>query len=248
MLEAQIPRAVQIVPNASSRLRSFFHGVSKLRARIKNFISLCRTRPLDRDTLVDAYVKAAMRLEEKVAGWCDMPEWMPQHGVDEKSLPGRRHGHWAANSPFRRHWFLSWNGFFHWNRYFVSKICLHAALIDALEQLDKPSLDETRVYRNSNYSTLVQSQTTALQETVLDFLGTLSYAFGDVDGCGHSQAQPSRAVSEGEDQNVRGINVPATLQVQPPLAFLVKLKHLGTGQREAMHLALQRLRAEFCLR
>ncbi|KAJ9640143.1 hypothetical protein H2204_003368 [Knufia peltigerae] len=248
MLEAQIPKAVPVVPKASSRLRNFFHGVSKLRARIKNFVSICQTRLLDRDTLVGSYIKAALKLEEKVASWCDMREWMPQPVVDEEIRPNLERGLWAAGSPFRLHWFRSWNGFFHWNRYFVSKICLHAALIDALAQLDPSSLAETLSHGNLDRNSIVQVQTAALQETVRDFLGTLGYAFGDVDAHGHSQARPSRAVSEGADQEVRGINVPATLQVQPPLAFLIRLEYLGSGQREAMYLALQRLRAEFCLR
>ncbi|KAK5216886.1 hypothetical protein LTR72_010256 [Exophiala xenobiotica] len=241
ILESQISKAVQDLPKASIRLRNFFHGVSKLRARIKNFLSIGLDRTVDEENLVASYLKAAEKLQGKVADWCDIPEWFPRRVIAESSHATRHRTPWTSGTLFRLHCFGSWEGFFHWNRYFAAKICLHAALLDALSAKAR---EQERVTR-SDLETL---HTTALQETVQDFIGTLSYAFGDVDENGHCRSVPSPAVSEGNHQESRGINVPATMQVQPPLAFLTTLRYLGPGQREAMFLALQRVRAEFCLR
>ncbi len=248
ILESQISKAVQALPEASVRLRSFFHGVSKLRARIKNFLSIGLDKSVDQENLVASYLIAAANLEGKVAGWCDISEWVPRCVIIESSQPTDHRTPWTSGTLFRLHCFGSWNSFFHWNRYFVAKICLHAALLDALARLEVFPSAKVREYERVICSDLVALHTTALQETVQDFIGTLSYAFGDVDENGHSRPVPSPAVSEGNHQESRGINVPATMQVQPPLAFLTTLTYLGPGQREAMLLALQRVRAEFCLR
>jgi len=84
-----------------------------------------------------------------------------------------------------------------------------------------------------------------MQETVRDFLGTLAYALGDVDKDGRQRVVPTAFGSDGRSTEHRGIDVPSTLQVQAPLAYLITLKYLGSSQREAMFLALQRIRAEF---
>lgn len=96
--------------------------------------------------------------------------------------------------------------------------------------------------------TLIQIHTAIIYEAVGDFLGLLAYAFGDVDGDGYIRAVPTPVISDGAAQEHRGIDIPATLQVQPPLTFLITFKYLAPGQREAMFLALQRIRAEFCLK
>ena len=248
ILESQDSKAVQALPEASIRLRRFFHGVSKLRARIKNFLSIGLDQSVDQENLVASYLKAAAKLEGKVAGWCDISEWVPRRVIIESSQPTGHRTPWTSETLFRLHCFGSWDGFFHWNRYFVAKICLHAALLDALAHLEAfPSAKMTE-YERVMCSDLVNLHITTLQETVQDFIGTLSYAFGDVDKNGHSRPVPSPAMSEGNHQESRGVNVPATMQVQPPLAFLTTLRYLGPGQRDAMFLALQRVRAEFCLR
>lgn len=239
---------MQALPEASIRLCSFFHGVSKLRARIKNFLSIDLDQSVDQENLVASYFKAAAKLEGKVAGWCDVSDWVPRRVIIESShLTGHRTP-WTSGTLFRLHCFGSWNGFFHWNRYFVAKICLHAALLDVLAHLEAFPSAKVGEYEGQICSDLVTLHTTAIQEIVQDFIGTMSYAFGDVDENGNSRPVPSPAVSEGNRQESRGINVPATMQVQPPLVFLTTLRCLGPGQREAMFLALQRVRAEFCLR
>ncbi len=238
MLESQIGRATSSVPEASLRLRGFFHGVSKLRARIKNFLARKDEATLERSQIVDSYFRAATRLEDKLKGWCDNPSWLPRKISSETPQRHLQRTPWTSGTLFRLHCFESWNAFFHWNRFFVAKICLHAALIDAISTL--PSL-------KSSNETII-SHTATLQETARDFIGTLAYAFGDVDESGRSRALPTAFVGDGAFSESRGIDVPSTLQVQGPLSYLITLKYLGPGQRESMYLALQRIRAEFCIR
>jgi hypothetical protein len=245
MLESQLPRATT-VPEASLRLRTFFHGVTKLRARIRNFLSMQEDVSVDRSQVVESYLRAAARLEEKVNGWCDDPSWLPRKVLAES--PPQRHVHrtaWNSGTLLRLHCFGSWHAFFHWNRFFVAKACLHAALLDALSTLSKTPT--TRI-GGRTIEDLIISNTAVLQETVRDFLGQMAYALGDVDNSGRPRSIPTGFVSGGAASEHRGIDVPSTLQVQAPLSYLISLKYLGPGQREAMFLALQRIRAEFCIR
>jgi len=244
MLESQIPRATH-VPEASLRLRSFFHGVSKLRARVKNFLSMREVGSKERSQVVESYIKAATRLEDKISGWCDDSSWLPRNvpaDTPQRYLPRTP---WTSGALFRLYCFGSWNAFFHWNRFFVAKICLHAAILDALATL---SDNRTTFESFKTVNDMAKSHTAVLQETVRDFIGTLAYAFGDVDKNGNSRSALTPFVSGGAATELRGIDVPATLQVQAPLSYLVTLAYLGPGQREAMFLALQRIRAEFCIR
>ncbi len=235
-MESQIPKAAAIVPPATLKLQSFFHGVSKLRARIKNYLRLGDDATVDRQTTVDSYLRAAVRLEDRVEDWCDVANWLPQKvSIATTQLYGRPTP-WTSASIFRLHCFETWAAFFHWNRYFVAKICLHTALLDALKTLPVSSIDET-----------ISLHLAVVHETVRDFLGTFSYAFGDVDEHGRAHPVPTAAVGDGPRNEHRGVNVPATLQIQPPLSHLITLKYLAPGQREAMYLALQRIRAEFTL-
>ena len=237
-LESQIGRATSHVPEASLRLRSFYHGVSKLRSRIKNFLARKEEVSLERSQIVESYVRAATRLEDKVMGWCDNPSWFPRKIRAETPQRHLQKMPWTSGTLFRLYCFDSWTAFFHWNRYFVAKICLHAALIDALSTLpSSKSTDE-----------LIISHTATLQETVREFIGQMAYAFGDVDESGQSRSMPTAFVGDGTFSESRGIDVPSTLQVQAPLSYLITLKYLGPGQRESMFLALQRIRAEFCIR
>jgi len=245
MLESQISRATSNVPEASLRLRNFFHGVSKLRSRIKNFVNMREDVSLERPKIVESYLRAAARLEDKVDGWCNDPSWLPRKVIGE--MP-QRHPHrtpWTSGTLFRLHCFGSWNAFFHWNRYFVAKICLHAALIDVVSTL---SSDESSPAKTKAINETIISHTATLQETVREFVGILAYALGDVDENGRSRSNSTGFVVDGSSSELRGIDVPSTLQVQAPLAYLITLKYLGSGQREAMFLALQRIRGEFRIR
>jgi hypothetical protein len=237
MLEEQIPKATSGVPEASLRLRSFFHGVSKLRSRVKNFLSMREVDPSEKNLIVDSYLRAAARLEEKVSGWCNDPSWLPRKILAEPSQLHFQGSPWTSGSLYRLHCFDSWDAFFHWNRFFVAKICLHAALLDVLSTFS----GSHAVYE------MIRSHTATLQETVRDFIGSLAYAFGDVDRNGLSRPSPTAFVNGGAGSELRGIDVPSTLQVSAPLSYLVSLEYLDPGQREAMYLALQRIRGEFCV-
>lgn len=205
----------------------------------------------NRQKIVGTYLRAATRLEEKMLGWCDIPDWLPRQ-VDLAShyqnAPLFRTP-WASGNLFRLHCFESWPGFFHWNRFFFAKILLHGAVLDALSVLT-PTRVLTKVSNGEdlNIHNLIQTHTTIVHETVRDFLGLLAYAFGDVDGNGHIRSIPTLVISDGAVQEHRGIDIPATLQIQPPLTYLITLRYLGPGQREAIFVALQRIRAEFCLK
>ena len=247
MLESQIPKANPNVPEASLRLRSFFHGVSKLRARIKNFLSMEKDASVDKSQVVSSYVRAAARLEDKINGWCNIPSWLPRKVSADTLHRAVHRTPWTSGKLFRLHFFSSWEAFFHWNRFTVAKICLHAALLDAMSTLPQHSAHGSGDMA-MNVDKMVMSHTAVLQETVRDFLGTLAYALGDVDEDGRAQSLPTAIVSDGATDKHRGINAPATLQVQAPLSYLITLKYLGPGQREAMFLALQRIRAEFRVR
>ncbi|EXJ61264.1 uncharacterized protein A1O5_11821 [Cladophialophora psammophila CBS 110553] len=248
MLESQIPKATHTVPTASLRLRNFFHGVSKLRARIKNFLLMPQNTSIDGFQTVDSYLRAAARLEDKISGWCDILDWLPRKVLVDTQ---QRHLHrtpWTSGTLFRLHCFESWEAFFHWNRYFVARICLHAALLDAIANLSGYRSGFNSGNSTANANELVISHTTIIHETVKDFLGTLAYAFGDVDKNGKMRSTSTAVVGDGASTEPRGIDFPSTLQVQAPLSYLISLKYLGHGQREAMFLALQRIRAEFSVR
>lgn len=249
-LESQISKATQ-VPLASEKLHSFFHGTCKLRARIRNFVYIQQDPSLDRQKMVSTYLKAATRLEDKMIGWCDIPDWRPRKvhlgSNNQASYESLFRNPWTAGTLFRLHCFVSWPGFFHWNRFFVAKILLHGAILDALSTL--PATSPRASYSdNLDIFALLQIHTAIIHETVADFLGLLAYAFGDIDSEGQVRPVPTPVISDGAAQEHRGINIPATLQIQPPLTFLVTFKYLAPGQREAMFLALQRIRAEFCLK
>lgn len=248
MLESQIPRATSNVPDASLRMRNFFHGVSKLRARIKNFISMKKDASVERSQIVESYLRAATRLEDKINGWCDDPNWLPRKVMADSPPRHLQRSPWESGTLFRIHCFASWDAFFHWNRYFVAKICLHAAILDAITtMLDSQTADGSSS-TTMNINGLIISHTATLQETVRDFIGTLAYALGDVDKNGWLRSVPTAFLSDGASTEHRGIDVPSTLQVQAPLSYLITLKYLGPGQREAMFVALQRIRAEFRLK
>ncbi|KEF51933.1 uncharacterized protein A1O9_11923 [Exophiala aquamarina CBS 119918] len=249
-LESQISKATQ-VPPASHKLHAFFHGTCKLRARIKNFLYMQQQDVnINQQKIIGTYLRAARRLEDKMLGWCDIPEWLPRK-VHLGNSPSRYQtlfrNPWTVGSLYRLHCFVSWPGFFHWNRFFVAKILLHGALLDALSVLN-PSTTVSGYAEDMDIPTLIQIHTAIIHESVGDFLGLLAYAFGDVDGDGFIRAIPTPVISDGAADEHRGIDIPATLQVQPPLTFLITFKYLAPGQREAMFLALQRIQAEFCLK
>ncbi|KAK5050820.1 hypothetical protein LTR84_003379 [Exophiala bonariae] len=250
-LESQISKATQ-VPLASEKLHNFFHGTCKLRARIRNFVYIQQDPALDRQKIISTYLKAATRLEDKMVGWCDIPEWRPRKvhigGNNQASYEALFRNPWTVGTLFRLHCFVSWPGFFHWNRFFVAKILLHGAILDALFTLTTSNTTTPSSPDDLDIPTLLQIHTAIIHETVADFLGLLAYAFGDIDGEGQIRPVPTPVISDGATEEHRGINIPTTLQIQPPLTFLITFKYLAPGQREAMFLALQRIRAEFCLK
>ncbi|RVX73431.1 hypothetical protein B0A52_03073 [Exophiala mesophila] len=242
VLEAQTSKAM-FVPPAALRLRAFFHGVCKLRHRIKNFLLRHKSQAIDVHGVVGSYLKAAARLEEKVDGWCDIPPWMPVK-VDLSTTPRSKYRTpWTSGNLYRLSSFGSFPAFFHWNRYFVTKILLHAAIVDVLSDIT-PDL----VFDDRDVSSLIWEHIETIHDTTREFLGLLGYAFGDVDSKGRVRPTPTPYISDGIAREHRGIDVIAVLQIEPPLTFLVSLKDLGPGQREAIFLALQRIRAEFSLR
>ena len=245
------------MPPASQKLHAFFHGTCKLRARIKNFLYV-QQQPQRRDSssiisqqkIVGTYLHAATRLEDKMLGWCDIPEWKPRKvrlGNSPSRYQALFRNPWTVDSLYRLHCFVSWPGFFHWNRFFVAKTLLHGALLDALTMLS-PNTTMSKHGEDLDVPTLIQIHTAIIHETVGDFLGLMAYAFGDVDGDGNIRAVPTPFISDGAAQEHRGIDIPATLQIQPPLTYLITFKYLAPGQREALFLALQRIRAEFCVK
>ncbi|EXJ78938.1 hypothetical protein A1O3_08438 [Capronia epimyces CBS 606.96] len=250
MLESQIPNAVCVVPPAATKVQAYFHAVCKLRARIKNFRLVAQNPSIDQVRMVASYLRAAARLEDKASGWCDIVSWLPRKVVIDPSHRPHAQTPWTRtwDSTFGLHWFDSWAGFYHWNRYFVANICLHAALLDALAALTETSVKDPRWNIAVAVSDLISWHTAMVHNTVRDFLGTFAYAFGDVDGHGHVRTTPTPVVSDGTSQHQRGINVPATLQIYAPLTYLVTLECLEADQRESMVLALQRVGAEFSLR
>ncbi|KIW30676.1 hypothetical protein, variant 1 [Cladophialophora immunda] len=248
MLESQIPKATSAVPTASLRLRSFFHGVTKLRARIRNFLLMPQHASVDRFQTMDSYLRAAARLEDKISGWCDILDWLPRKVLVDTPHRYLPRTPWTSGTLFRLHCFESWEAFFHWNRYFVAKICLHAALLDAIASLGRNHPRYGNGDSTDGTDELVITHTAVIHEIVKDFLGTLAYAFGDVDKNGRLRNTPTAVVGDGASTEQRGIDIPSTLQVQAPLSHLITLKYLGPGQREAMFLALQRIRAEFSVR
>ena len=245
MLESQLPKATSRVSQASLTLRTFFHGVSKLRSRIKNFLSLKEDAAVEKARVIESYLKAAARLEERVSGWCTDLSWTPRKipvGSPHRNIERTP---WTSGTLFRLYCFGSWEAFFHWNRFFVSKICLHAAILDVLSTLRG---SESAFGGAHMPDDLYTSHTAVLQETVRDFIGTLAYALGDVDEEGRQRGISTGFIGNGMSTEQRGIDVPSTLQVQAPLSYLITLKHLGPGQREAMFLALQRIQGEFRIR
>jgi hypothetical protein len=204
---------------------------------------------INQQKIVGTYLKAATRLEDKMLRWCDIPEWQPRKvhlGNSPSKYQTLFRNPWTVESLFRLHCFVSWPGFFHWNRFYVAKILLHGALLDALSVLN-PAAAISDIGEHLDIPTLLQIHTAIIHETVGEFLGLLAYAFGDVDDDGNIRAIPTPVISDGAAQEHRGIDIPATLQIQPPSTYLITFKYLAPGQREAMFLALQRIRAELCL-
>jgi hypothetical protein len=176
-LESQIPKASDEVPAASMRMRGFFHGVTKLRARINNFLSMDGNQAVDRVSIVNSYLKAAARLQDKIEGWCDIPEWLPRKVLPNPDPRKSQRTDWTTGTLFRRHCYANFEGFFHWNRCLVAKACLHVALLDAISTL---SVDD-------NVDKLMNAHITDFQEAVRDILGQMAYAFGDIDQEGRTR-------------------------------------------------------------
>ncbi|KIW63763.1 hypothetical protein PV04_08741 [Phialophora macrospora] len=251
LLESQVHKAAPVIPSASLKLRDFFHGVCQLRSRIKNLLSFAEDLSVGkRLQKAKSYLKTAARLEWKATGWCDILRWHPRQ-IYENSPPHSPPGTSStAGTPFRLYYFEDSAGFFHWNRYFVARICLHASVLDVLEIIaDHLHPDNIAERERQALTGYISLHTTLVQETIRDFLGTFDYAFGDVDEEACVRTVPTAATAAGlTSTKYRFVNGHTTLQIQPPLAYLTTLKHLGLGQRDAMLLAQERIRAEFSVR
>jgi hypothetical protein len=236
-LESQIPKASEEVPAASMRMRGFFHGVTKLRARISNYMSMAESQPVDRIQVVNSYLKAAARLQDKIEGWCDIPEWLPRKVLPNASPRQSQRTDWTTGTLFRKHCYQNFDGFFHWNRYLVAKACLHAGVLDAISTLPV----------DSTVDKLMVSHINDLQETVRDVLGQMAYAFGDIDEVGRTRPIATGYINNGASMKNRFADGAAMFQIQAPVTYLMTLRYLAPGQREAMVMVLQRLRAEQCI-
>ena len=211
------------------KLRAFFHGVTKLRHRIKNLIAIRQQEEGDSYNLVSLYLKAAKRLEEKLDGWCDDAGWQPL-AVNAEAASSS-----TMDTIYALFTFYYWDAFFLWNRYFVAKITLHAGLLDSLRLLP----DEQLCFELSGYSTVAELKhhnQSELQATADKYLGIIAYAFGYVN--------PPTKNDDGDyeqprGQNKRDMNVAGSLQVFQPLAFFTSLEYITYVQREAVVKALQ---------
>ena len=175
-LESRMEQASPVTFEPAKKLRAFFHGVTKLRARIKNFTGVyTKRRELERFEIINSYLKVAERLERKMQDWCDVLEWQPQEAIQGAESP-------VLDGAYASSTFYNYNALFLWNRYLVAKVALHAGLLDALQLLPEhnSSYDEgATVY--PNFVEVKKWHKEALQDTADRFIGAIAYAFGDID-------------------------------------------------------------------
>ena len=241
LLESRMEKASPVSSEPAKKLRAFFHGVTKLRARIKNFIDVhTKQRESDRFDIITSYLKVAERLERKMHGWCDILEWQPQKAEPDADSP-------VMDSAYASSTFFAYNALFLWNRYLVAKVALHAGLLDALqllpEQQQHQPYDETPV-RDLNVAKLKRQHKDALQSTADRFIGILAYAFGDI-GPAVSPSESPRDHDHHRKHKARDINIIGALQVFHPLVFFAHLKYISEVQRHAVSKALERMAVEF---
>ena len=242
-LEAEIP--LSTMPTAVSRLYRYYHGVCRLQARAKEFLM----NGSHRDDLqaIGGFFQAACNLDESMRDWCDVRSWMPEQFIPaEGGLPtiGTT---WTSRSPYRLWYFRCWAGFFHWNKYLVARILLHGCLLEILTRVE-----HFKALPNSIISWVDGPGTRArhnhlFHKALQDYIGMFAYAFGDIDDNGLSRCELTPAMCDGSLRARRGINVLGSLQIQPPMSFLITSHYIDEEERQAVGAALQRFRAEFQL-
>ena len=233
ILESRMEKASPVTFEPARKLRAFFHGVTKLRARIKNFIFIHTKRTnSERYEVINSYLKAAERLERKMQDWCKGSEWQPQ-----KVTPGAETS--VIDSAYSSSTLYEYNALLLWNRYLVAKVALHAGLLDALQLL--PEQDTSRNAGNTvdpEFADVRKHHKGALQDTADRFIGIIAYAFGDIDFA-DSPASPSSS------RKAREININGALQLFQPLLFTSHLRYITNLQRNAIMEALHRITVAF---
>ncbi|KPI34419.1 uncharacterized protein AB675_3896 [Cyphellophora attinorum] len=236
LLEAQIGKATLNIPDASARVSSFFRGVTKLRARIRNWLVSTSGRQSD-DTLIVSYLKAGERLERKVVDWCDEPGWRPLPVAEKET---RDDDTWLSRQPFCSIYFVDTEGFSQWNRYYAAKICLYAAIIDALVHHEKRDSCQKRcdLY---NIQDMIHQHTLALHGIIWNYLGMMSYGFGDIDESGRSRWRSCNIAGGRNHPDASIIKEAAMMEAHPLLSYLSSLGRLAIRQKEAIDMVLNRL-------
>lgn len=236
LLESRMEKAPPVTFEPARKLRAFFHGVTKLRARIKNFIVIHTKRTdSERYEIINSYLEAAERLERKMQDWCDVLEWQPQ-----KATPGAETS--VIDSAYSSSTLYNYNALLLGNRYLVAKVALHAGLLDALQLL--PEQDSSHNAGNTvdpDFADVRKHQKEALQDTADPFTGIIAYAFGDID-------LADSPASHSSSQKARDININGALQVFQPLVFFTHLRYITDMQRNAVVEALHRITVEFRIR
>ncbi|KAK5080978.1 hypothetical protein LTR05_008295 [Lithohypha guttulata] len=120
-------------------------------------------------------------------------------------------------------YFRGWISFFYWSKLHVARMYLH------LSQIQLPAS------RN------------IFHQSLRSFLGSFSYALGDVDDHGRSRPEATAATRNGRLKESRGINVLGALHVQAPLRHLTADPNLYPHESRGVSAALSRLNAEFRL-
>ena len=242
-LEANIP--VATMPTAVSRLYQYYHGVCRLRARNKEVLEGGSHRDDFRD--LSGLYQAASNLDESMEDWCDLQSWMPKPFMLANGSPTRTQTPWTSRTTFRLWYFECWAGFFHWNKYIVARILLHSFLLDILAKVERLKRPPNGSVGSGDVLETTAHHTHIFHKSLQNYIGMFAYAFGDIDDNGVARSELTPAIGDGSFRSHRGVNVLGSLQIQPPMSFLITSHHLNDEEREAIYAALQRFRAEFQL-
>ena len=234
MLESRVSNVAPPFSDASVKLRTYFHGVTKLRARIKNCIDRFQSHEHVPTDTVEDYLRAADRLEGTLRGWCDVTALQPRTVNAEARYS-------VLNKAYTLFTFDNWNAFFLWNRYLVAKTALHAGLLDVLRLISEQQFR----FRAAGYATtaeLLLQHKTSLEGTLDRFIGAIGYAFGDIDPLVEDE-QTRHVARKGSDHRV--MNIVGAFQVFQPLVFFTRLEYVTEVQHFLIVEALQMMSAEF---
>jgi hypothetical protein len=187
--------------------------------------------------LIASYLKAAERLERKVADWCDEPGWKPLPVAGSET---RDDDTWLSRQPFCSVYFIDTEGFLQWNRYYAAKICLYAAIINALVHHEKQGSCQ-KPYDSYNLQDMIHQRTLALHEIIWSYLGMMSYGFGDIDESGRSRWRTHNIAGGSNHPDASIIKEAVMMDAHPLLSYLSSLNGLALRQREAINTVLNRL-------